>query len=180
MSLLTLTALLLGLHVAISDMTARRVSNRALLTVLGVVALAQVMSLADGAAPSPSIGQCLLGGVIGLLVLLPFHAIGWMGAGDVKLFSTIGFLLGSKALLPIWVFASLAAGGHALLVVAWPLVAGSLTAITGPLSARPAPAWLHHWQCDLRVARQGRSGIPYAAYLGLAMIGYTLIGGGHV
>lgn len=176
MSVITLTALLLGLHVAISDLTARRVSNRALLAVLAVVVIAQVSASGN----TPSFGQSLLGGLIGLLVLLPFHAIGWMGAGDVKLFSTIGFLLGAKALLPIWLFASLAAGGHALLVVAWPLAAGALAGISPVQATRLGPVWLQRWRNDLRVARQGRSGIPYAAYLGLAMIGYTLHGGGYV
>lgn len=179
MSLITLTALLLGLQVAISDLMARRVSNRVLLAVLCVVVVAQVSAQLMPAASTPTLGQCLLGGVIGLLVLLPFHAIGWMGAGDVKLFSTIGFLLGAKALLPLWLVASLAAGAHALLVVAWPLAAG--TVAVPPLRLGwQGPAWLHRWRDDLRVARQGRRGIPYAAYLGVAMIGYVLQGGSHV
>ncbi len=177
MTLITLVALLLGLHVAISDMTARRVSNRALLAVLGMVVFAQLFT--NGT--TPSIADCLLGGIVGLAVLFPFHLIGWMGAGDVKLFSTIGFLLGAKALLPIWVCASLAAGGHALLVVAWPLAVRYVPASLHKANmAYQGSGWLQDWQLNLRAARQGRSGIPYAAYLGIAMIGYVLHRGGYV
>ncbi|MGH8054134.1 MAG: A24 family peptidase [Stenotrophomonas sp.] len=177
MTLITLTALLLGLQVAISDLTARRVSNRVLLAVLCVVLVAQLFG--NGAAPS--VADCLLGGVIGLAVLLPFHVIGWMGAGDVKLFSTIGFLLGAKALLPIWVCASLAAGGHAFLVVAWPLAVRYLPIpLYRASTAYHGNGWLQDWQRNLRAARQGRAGIPYAAYLGVAMIGYVLQRGGYV
>ncbi|WP_269790688.1 prepilin peptidase [Stenotrophomonas sp. Iso1] len=176
MTLIALTALLLGLQVAISDLTARRVSNRALLAVLGMAVFAQAVGGA-----TPSVADCLLGGVIGLAVLLPFHLIGWMGAGDVKLFSTIGFLLGAKALLPIWVCASLAAGGHALLVVTWPLAVRYVPASLHKANvAYQGNGWLQDWQLNLRAARQGRAGIPYAAYLGIAMIGYVLHGGGYV
>ncbi|WP_449466367.1 A24 family peptidase [Stenotrophomonas humi] len=177
MTLITLTALLLGLQVAISDLTARRVSNRALLAVLGMAVFAQLF--ANGT--TPSIVDCLLGGVVGLVVLLPFHLIGWMGAGDVKLFSTIGFLLGAKALLPVWVCASLAAGGHALLVVAWPLAVRYVPVSLYKLNtASQGNGWLQDWQLNLRAARQGRAGIPYAAYLGIAMIGHVLRGAGYV
>ncbi len=177
MTLITLAALLLGLQVAISDLTARRVSNRALLAVLCVVVLVQ--ATAHGTAPS--ISECLLGGLIGLAVLLPFYAFGWMGAGDVKLFSTIGFLLGINALLPIWVCASLAAGGHALLVIAWPSAVRYMPAVLHKANlAYQGTPWLQDWHLNLRAARRGRVGIPYAAYLGLAMIGYVLQGGGHV
>ncbi len=176
MTIATLTALLLGIQACISDLLARRVCNHVLLAVLGVALATQLLS----SGSQPSLSQCLLGGIAGLAVLLPFYAFGWMGAGDVKLFSTIGFLLGAKALLPIWVIASLAAGAHALLVIAWPSVARST-----PLALhRAASAWQHStlvndWRMDLRSARQGRKGIPYAAYLGLAMIGYVLHGAGY-
>lgn len=177
MTLIALTALLLGLQVAISDLTARRVSNRALLAVLSMVVFARLF--ANGTAPS--VADCVLGGIVGLAVLLPFHLVGWMGAGDVKLFSTIGFLLGAKALLPIWVCASLAAGGHALLVVAWPLAVRYVPVSLHKVNTvYQGNSRLQDWQLNLRAARQGRAGIPYAAYLGIAMIGYVLHGGGYV
>ena len=34
------------------------------------------------------------GAALGLVALLPFHALRWMGAGDVKFFSVLGLMLG--------------------------------------------------------------------------------------
>jgi Flp pilus assembly protein protease CpaA len=50
------------------------------------------------------------GAALGLLALLPFYALRWMGAGDVKFFAVLGLMLGWQALLPVWLVASLAAG----------------------------------------------------------------------
>jgi prepilin peptidase CpaA len=176
MTIAYLTALLLGAQVAISDLMARRVSNRALLSVLGCVAAMQLLQIGN----PPSLAQCLLGGVIGLAALLPFYAIGWMGAGDVKLFSVIGFLLGSNALLPIWLIASLAAGAHALLVIVWtPAASYAPPRLQRMVQSLQGSSLVLDWQMDLRAARRGRSGIPYAAYMGIAMIAVVVQGGGH-
>lgn len=172
-----LMALLLGVQVTLSDLLSRRVSNQVLLLVLGGVMVMQALRVGG----APSLGQCLLGGGIGLAVLLPVYAIGWMGAGDVKLFSVIGFLLGTQALLPIWIIASLAAGAHALLVVVWTPAASLVPSpVQRLLRTMQGSAFVLDWQMDLRSARRGRRGIPYAAYMGMAMIGITLQGGGYV
>lgn len=177
MSILGLLALLLGLQVTISDLAARRVSNRVLAATLMLVLLLQL----TGSATPVSFASCVVAGLLGLCVLLPFYAIGWMGAGDVKLFATIGFLLGTPALLPIWSLASLAAGAHALLVLLWPaLSSASPLAMQRRVNQWGSTTWMQDWRMDLRSARQGRRGIPYAAYLGLAMIGYVLQGAAHV
>lgn len=172
-----LVALLFGAQVAISDLLARRVSNRVLLAVLACTAAMQLLQIGS----PPSFADCLLGGALGLAALLPFYAIGWMGAGDVKFFAVIGFLLGSKVLLPVWVVASLAAGVHALLVVAWPSAArcAPQPLLRAVHSVQGTTLYLD-WQMDLRSARRGRRGIPYAAYMGLAMICVVLQGGAHV
>lgn len=177
MTAVHLTALLLGAQVAISDLFARRVSNRVLLAVLACVLAMQLLQLGG----TPSLGNCLLGGVVGLAALLPFYAIGWMGAGDVKLFSVIGFLLGGSALLPIWVIASLAAGAHALIVIAWaPATRCASLPLQRMVQSLQGSSRLMDWQMDLRSARRGRRGIPYAAYMGLAMIGTVVQGAANV
>jgi len=109
----------------------------------------------------------LLGLFIGLAALLPFYIFGWMGAGDVKFFATLGFLLGAKALLPIWIIASLIAGAHAALIL-----------ISRHTLAQTVPAWVptQHWLSTsvfgqrLTAARQGRKGLPYAAWLGVGAL----------
>ena len=95
MSLLPVLAVLLSAQVAISDLYARRVSNRWLLCV-GMVALGGLLWMwAVRGAPFP--GMHLAGAVVGLAALLPFYALGWMGAGDVKYFAVLGLLLGMPA-----------------------------------------------------------------------------------
>lgn len=145
-------ALWLSVMVAASDLYARRVPNGLLLGALFGASL--YLALAWPAAGAASFGGSLLGLAAGLVALLPFYLAGWMGAGDVKFFAVLGFLLGWPSLLPIWVIASLLGGVHAV----------------GVLLARrwaPPQGWRQlavpsaHWQA----ARQGRQGMPYAAYL---------------
>ncbi|MBW8372541.1 A24 family peptidase [Stenotrophomonas sp.] len=173
MELLPLVALLLGVQVAIHDLYARRVSNRGLLLATGValVALAWQWMMAGRGFP----GTHLLGFALGLLSLLPFYVIGWMGAGDVKYFAVIGLLLGATSLLPIWIIASLLAGAHAMCVIVARRIVPALshgalsTDSSGPVSRRLQPV-VAQW----RHARQGRVGIPYAAYLALASLWWVL------
>ena len=47
---------------------------------------------------------------LGLLVFLPFFALGGMGAGDVKLMAAIGAISGPQALLAIFIFTGLLGG----------------------------------------------------------------------
>lgn len=59
--------------------------------------------------------SCLAGVLAGLLLMLPLHALGILGAGDVKLFAVIGALVGPSGLVVVWLVASLLAGLHAWL-----------------------------------------------------------------
>jgi prepilin peptidase CpaA len=90
-----------------------------------------------------------------------------MGAGDVKFFAVLGFLLGAKALLPIWIIASLTAGMHAALI----LLSRHELLQTVP-GWIPARHWLSTSTFGQRVtsARQGRKGLPYAAWLGVGAL----------
>lgn len=142
-----------------ADLLARRVPN-ALLAAVALMNLGWLAALAaQGGLPAWPDGFTghLLGSLIGFAALLPFWMIGWMGAGDVKLFSLLGFILGFQALLPIWITGSVIAGIHAatvLLLRRQPLV----IAAGVHLAARPWCQRLTRW-------RRGRSGLPYAAYL---------------
>lgn len=116
-----------------------------------------------GGPPWPA----LLGLLVGLAAMLPFHVIGWMGAGDVKFFAVLGFLLGVKALLPIWVIGSLIAGVQSVLVL-----------LSRHWLSQTIPAWgvtqtrLSNSIFGQRMlaARQGRKGLPYAAWLGVGAL----------
>jgi prepilin peptidase CpaA len=151
-ALLPLLVVPLCILIAISDLATRRVPNAWLLIALGLGSILFCAEWALDRAGPP--WPALIGLITGLLVLLPFYAIHWMGAGDVKLFATLGFLLGSKALLPIWVIASLLAGAHVIYVL---LSNYRLRHATrGVLEADVVRAL---------TAERNRRGTPYAAFL---------------
>jgi prepilin peptidase CpaA len=105
--------------------------------------------------------------LIGLLVLLPFYVMRWMGAGDVKFFATLGFLLGGKALLPIWIIASVLGGLHAVAIVLSRLVSRHAGSGLAAMQAQVGQSLL--WQRVLS-ARDGRKGLPYAAYMAIGAL----------
>lgn len=164
-TVLSMLAIVLGTPVVLSDLYARRVPNAWLVaTLLTAVAIPSLQWLLDA---RPIVWPSLPGLAVGLLSMLPFYVMRWMGAGDVKFFATLGFLLGVRALLPIWIIGCLMTGVHAACVLLFrlPAIAGT----PGLNSARQhlyASPW---WRRALH-ARQGRVGLPHAAYLGLATI----------
>jgi prepilin peptidase CpaA len=109
----------------------------------------------------------VIGLLIGLLILLPFYVMRWMGAGDVKFFATLGFLLGGKALLPIWIIASLLGGVHAVIILVFRFLMRYSGSGLAALQAQVIE-W-HLWQRVL-IARKGRKGLPYAAYMAIGAL----------
>ncbi|WP_297356563.1 prepilin peptidase, partial [Paraburkholderia sp.] len=61
-----------------------------------------------------SLTQAALGALVGLCALMPFFALGVMGAADVKVFAVLGAWCGMHALLGLWIVASLLGGCHAV------------------------------------------------------------------
>jgi len=53
----------------------------------------------------------------GAALLLPFYALGWMGAGDVKLLAASGSILGPAGVFTAALYTALAGGFYALLVL---------------------------------------------------------------
>ena len=82
------TAILLW--AAIGDLRSRRIPNRlvGILAVLGIVFSVVREPVLSGLLNSGS------GILVGLACWLPFYALGWLGAGDVKLFAAAGAWLG--------------------------------------------------------------------------------------
>lgn len=163
---LDIIVIFLSITVMACDLYARRVPNTWLIAAL-TLGFAIIIATWMRDPTIQKIWPPFVGLLIGLVALLPFHIFGWMGAGDVKFFATLGFLLGMKALLPIWIIASLIAGVHATgillsrhwlshAVPAWPLT----------------QAWVSKSSLGRRIdrARQGRQGLPYAAWLGVGAL----------
>ncbi|SDV51166.1 A24 family peptidase [Chitinasiproducens palmae] len=137
------------------DLIARRVPNRLVL----IVALAQGVLLSLGRVP-PGWGAALAGFSAAAALMLPLYAVRLLGAGDVKFAALLGLLIGPVPLLVAWLLANLAAGAHALLHYA--------SARYGTVGWLGASLGQRQWWHRVQSARQGREGIPYAAYMALA------------
>lgn len=75
---------------AIGDLRTRRIPNR-LVAVLAVFGVLFSVVQSPGLAAVSRAGGGLL---VGLACWLPFYAMGWLGAGDVKLYAAAGAWLG--------------------------------------------------------------------------------------
>lgn len=73
------------------------------------------------------IGDCLLGGLVGLSLFLPLYLLKGMAAGDVKLMAAIGMHVGPLMVIDIVLMTCLIGG-------AWAIVLMDLRRGTGPLS----------------------------------------------
>lgn len=173
-------SVLLAIGVAVSDLYARRVPNKLLLLAL---CLGMVVYTGAALAGHSLWGNAATGLLIGLGSLLPFYALGWMGAGDVKFFATLGFLLGAPALLPVWLMSALLLGIHTLMV----LVGRSRSLLAMPgyglitgFGRLQQITWVRRISSRLLSARQGRKGMPYAAYLGISALAYVVGSTPHV
>ena len=99
---------------AVGDVRTRRIPNF-------IVAILAILGLAAAIVETPSwhgAVQALAGLLVGLLCWLPFYVFGWIGAGDVKLFSAAGAWLGPKGAVEGALVAALCG---AVLAVLWML-----------------------------------------------------------
>jgi len=110
-----------ALAVVLFDCLLRRIPNW---LVIAGLAVACVL-VASGHSPFHiDLSDAALGLTVGVLALLPFYLIGLMGAADVKVFATLGAWCGFHALPALWIVASIAAGIHALYLLASAVIAG--------------------------------------------------------
>lgn len=153
------------LMVVAYDMLYRRVPN-ILLLIAFVLHVVSLMTTGHGFA-GIDIMQSVIGGLIAFAVFLPLYLLRAMGAGDVKFFTLLGFLLGIKYLALTWLIASLMAGLHAVAWFAWQHgIAADLPAL-GKMAHKIADSRFYQRMLQ---HRSGRKGIPYAAYLACAAL----------
>ncbi|MBW0146112.1 A24 family peptidase [Marinobacter arenosus] len=94
----------------VTDLTAHRIPNWLTLSLV-VVGLAGQAVVGHWQGLLVGLG----GGLVGLLCFLPLHIFGAMGAGDVKLMTAVGVLLGPQTAF-VSVLATIAFGGGIALV----------------------------------------------------------------
>lgn len=78
------------LYAALQDVRNRRIPN-VVVAVLGVLGVIYSVVVEPG---TPALLRAVGGLATGLVCWLPFYALGWLGAGDVKLFAAAGAWLG--------------------------------------------------------------------------------------
>lgn len=140
-----------------TDVGTRRIPNAALLPALMTALF--LNSLAGGLA---GFANSLAGLVIGLLMLMPLHVFGRMGAGDIKLLGVVGSILGAWGAV-VAALATMMAG--AVLGVAYlmwmfikPDVMARMSRLTEFFTRRPPPP--EHDTVPLQTLRAAE--IPYA------------------
>lgn len=147
------------------DMLYRRVPNSVLLAAL-VLHVVSLMTTGHGFA-GIDVVQSVIGGSIAFAIFLPLYLLRVMGAGDVKFFTLLGFLLGIKYLAITWLVASVMAGLHAAAWLAWRHgITADLPAL-GQMAQKIADSRFYQRMVQ---HRSGRKGIPYAAYLACAAL----------
>ena len=98
-------ALVILLTVAVViDIRERRIPNK--VTVPGLLAGLVLGAFLEGGFPLAA----LSGAGLALLATFPVHAVGGLGAGDVKLFTAVGAFVGAGGLLSVLVYGALAGG----------------------------------------------------------------------
>lgn len=75
-------------------------------------------SLAGLGLTGQSMAGAAVGGLLGMLLMLPGHVLGGTGAGDLKLLAALGTLLGPAGVLMAFLYGAIA-GGLLALVHAW-------------------------------------------------------------
>lgn len=162
-----MTVLLLSLCIGVLfyDLLFRRVPNSLLLFFLG-------LDLVWLGVTGHGIGgmgwqQSMIGGIVGLFLFVPLYALRAMGAGDVKFFAVLGGLLGPPYLIPLWLIGSLLAGVHAGAIYLSRQGMVYLSPGLYRVVEKMERSVLYRRICN---ERQGRQGIPYAAYLAIAAI----------
>jgi prepilin peptidase CpaA len=133
-SSLSFAILAVGVLVAtVVDIRTRRIPNAltAAMTGLGI-------GFAASGVSEMSIGWSLLGFVIGLALMLPGHALGATGAGDVKLMAAIGSIVGPALVVTAFLFTAVAGGMLAVIVAVRRRRLGVTLAGTGRMIATPS------------------------------------------
>jgi prepilin peptidase CpaA len=124
-----------ALTATVVDIRTRRIPN----VLTGSMAAVGV-GLAAAGWSGISVGASLAGLVAGLLLMLPGHALGATGAGDVKLMGAVGAVVGIHLIVNAFLFTALAGGVLAVVVATRRRRLGATLSGTSRLIASPAGA----------------------------------------
>ena len=124
-----------ALTATIVDIRTRKIPN----VLTGSMAAIGIVLAATGLS-GISVGASLAGMVAGLVLMLPGHALGATGAGDVKLMAAVGAVIGIHVIVNAFLFTALAGGALAVVVALSRRRLRTTLAGTSRLIASPAGA----------------------------------------
>jgi prepilin peptidase CpaA len=124
-----------ALAASVMDIRSRRIPNVLTATMAGIG-----IGLAATGVSGVSVGASMAGLALGLALMLPGHALGATGAGDVKLMAAVGAIVGPALVLSAFLFTAIAGGVLAIAVAARRRSLGVTFVGTGRLIAAPADA----------------------------------------
>ena len=112
-TLVTIAVMVIGSIACVSDLRTRRIPNLLTFGAALIGLVAQTLSGGmDGALSAAG------GWLIGILLFLPFFALGGMGGGDVKLLAALGAWLGPQDTLWLAAYSAIAGGVLGIIVAA--------------------------------------------------------------
>jgi prepilin peptidase CpaA len=159
-------ALAAGVLVAtVVDIRTRRIPNAVTATMAGVG-----IGFAASGLSGISLAAAALGFLFGLVLMLPGHALGATGAGDVKLMAAVGSLVGPVVVIKAFLFTAIAGGILAVIVAARRRRLAVTFAGTARLIATPADA-----RTELRSATSS-SRFAYGPAIALGSVVAALFG----
>ena len=121
-----------ALVATVVDIRVRRIPNTLTATMAGVG-----IGLAASGASGVSLGASIAGFVLGLALMMPGHALGATGAGDVKFMAAVGAIVGPALVVSSFLFTALAGGVLAVAVAVRRQRFRTTIAGTGRLIAAP-------------------------------------------
>ena len=160
------TAIASGAIVAtIFDIKVRRIPNALTATMAGVG-----IGFAASGVSGVSLGASVVGLMLGFALMMPGHALGATGAGDVKLMAAVGAIVGPALVVSAFLFTALAGGVLALAVAVRRQRLAATLAGTGRLIAAPGEA-----KQEIRAAT-GSSRFAYGPAIAIGSVLAALIG----
>ncbi|HKG92542.1 MAG TPA: prepilin peptidase [Gemmatimonadaceae bacterium] len=144
-----------------SDLRRRRIPNA---LVLAILASGFVRAVAPG-AESPGVLGALGGFALGLAIWLPFHALGVLGAGDVKLVAAAGAWLGPLSVLNASMYGAIAGALVALVTAA---SQGTLREVLSSVAVRVGALQQGRWLGIPPISR-AKHQMPYGVALAIGI-----------
>jgi len=124
-----------ALAATVIDIRTRRIPNALTATMAGVG-----VGLAASGLSGVSLLASVAGFALGFALMLPGHALGATGAGDVKLMAAVGAMVGPGTVVTAFAFTAIAGGVLAVAVAIRRRRLGATLAGTGRLIALPTDA----------------------------------------